>query len=293
MSERQEFGIVIVHYSGFSDLEACLASVITDVAGTDVLVVHTGADSRVQRRTKEYNVGYVPLPSNPGYGAALNVGLAYFPKRTVLCANSDLLFSAGSIRFLAELASLANGICFPLQQSPEGSAPHPDSLLDQLSVGDTVRRWLGIGRKRRLRQRARLVADLAVVRATYKFNGIRYSGSGACFAIAAAPVIALGGIPEQFFLQEEDRLLCWKAARQSIPLLLVGGITVTHLGGMRGERPGLRKLCQRRKVELEGYRQRRGSVPLIVQVIIALGLLARVLACAFFWLHSIRIHNSK
>lgn len=275
MVDQGRYGVVVVHYSGLEHLAACLASARNEVGPGDIAVVHTGMDVRVEALVASYGAIYLSLPSNPGYGSALNVGIREFSGRPVLCSNSDIAFPAGGVEALAQLAELSRGIAFPAQALGEQGPIHPDTLLDQLSLLDSSRRWLGLGRAGHGRCRSTFVDGLVASRATYQFDGRRYSGSGACFAVSSGALDTLGGIPEEFFLQEEDRLLCLRAAQLSVPLLLVGSVVVVHEGGMRSRRATGVDLDRRRAAEFVAYNVRYGFVPLRAYALVAAGVTVR------------------
>lgn len=269
------YGLVVVHYRGLPDLESCLASALENLGQFEVVVVQTGTEPEVAEIVRRFGAAHIWLPSNPGYGAALNVGLSSTGGVATICSNSDVTFPPGTLDRLADLAATVSGIVFPFQSSTASASAHSDSLLDQLSFADTVRRWTGFGRRSRTKRRKRLIDSVVDAGANYGFSGYRYSGSGACFALSASALAVVGKIPDEFFLQEEDRLLCLRAAESAVPLLLAGGIGVVHVGGMRSVRVTPADAYARAVAELTAYRIRRGVVPVRARAVVFFGLAVR------------------
>jgi GT2 family glycosyltransferase len=274
--------VVVVAYDAVTDLPQCLRSLVASglALAEKVVVVDTSADGRHRDFVAMSDCTWLPLPSNPGYGAALNAGIARTSGDALVLANADVDFDAGCARSLTDRALETGGIVFPVQLDSVTREPHVDSLLEDLSVADSVHRWLGVGRAASERARAKeLQRALESARITPIPNG--RSGSGACLAVARSCVEGLGGVPEYFFLQEEDRLLSQLARESGRPVELHGGCVVVHAGGFRNSWPTAKALLARASTERSAFRARGHGVPPIVYGVQILGIAARLAAAPF------------
>lgn len=118
--------VVVVSYNTREHLRACLASLAAE-SPADVVVVDNGStDGSVEMVRREFPaVRVVEDPSNPGYGAASNQGVAACDTPYVLVINSDTLLRGGTLEALREFMDRhpRAGIAGPRLVHADGS-PH-------------------------------------------------------------------------------------------------------------------------------------------------------------------------
>lgn len=197
------FSISIVLYkTSRSDIEKCLKSV--DHVGTEirVYIIDNSPTDELKSAFRRPDMVYVHNPSNPGFGAAHNVGLRMsadegFDYHLVL--NADIAFSEDVITPMIEYmdAHPDVGQMMPQVKNPDGTlqrlcklVPTPADLLFRRLLPSTVL----TDRQRRFELR-----DSGYERTMF------VPFLSGCFMLLRNSVIeAVGGFDERFFMYSED-----------------------------------------------------------------------------------------
>src|SRR5690606_26855356 len=116
-----------------------LAGLLASLAGPamELVVVNVGDDPAVRRVVDTTGATHVPLPGNPGYAAAVNLGAAHPRAEIVLFRNDDLAVPAATARALAAVVRDGEAdVAVPCLVNGDGAVeataqalPSPGSLL--------------------------------------------------------------------------------------------------------------------------------------------------------------------
>ncbi|HEY4152623.1 MAG TPA: glycosyltransferase, partial [Pseudolysinimonas sp.] len=141
-SREPSVGIVTVAYRSNGVLEGFLDSVVA--SGTEplpVVIVDNApgdADDASQLSARR-SASYLPLPSNPGYGGAVNAGVRALPASVewILVSNPDVVLAPGSVDLLrlAGDADPAIGAIGPAVLNPDGSIYPSARAVPSLRTG--------------------------------------------------------------------------------------------------------------------------------------------------------------
>ena len=222
--------VVTVAYRSNEVLPGFLAS----IAGASSEPVHTvvvdnrpDADSRAAELAAEIGAAYVAQPSNPGYGGAVNAGVATLPAevRWVLVSNPDVVLHPGVIDALVAVGESDDriGAIGPAVLNPDGtvypSARRVPSLRTGVGHALFVNLWHDNPWTRRYR------ADDEAVAA-------RDAGwlSGACLLVRRTAFDELGGFDEHYFMYFEDVDLGYRLGKAGYRNRFEPGAAVTHAG---------------------------------------------------------------
>lgn len=248
----------------------CLASVVREAPGAQVVVVDDGGTDQIGRRVQERQPGTVVLRHEAarGFSAAANAGLAAADGQILVCLNSDTELEPGSVEALrtafAENSELGIGgarLLYPDGRPQWSGGAEPDLL------------WLfaltsGLGRFRRfLSPRKAPLEEPALRRLDWV--------SGAALAIRRATWTVAGPFSERYRFYAQDLELCRRAHDRGFEIGVVGGFRVLHhhgatiaphsTGADRGQRldllwPDLADWYQGRHGPAAGGRARRAML---------------------------------
>ncbi|MBX9472710.1 glycosyltransferase family 2 protein [Microcella sp.] len=222
--------VVTVAYRSNEVLPGFLAS----IAGASSELVHTvvvdnrpDADSRAEELAAEIGAAYVAQPNNPGYGGAINAGVATLPDEVhwVLVSNPDVVLHPGVIDALVAVGESDDriGAIGPAVLNPDGtvypSARRVPSLRTGVGHALFVNLWHDNPWTRRYR------ADDEAVAA-------RDAGwlSGACLLVRRTAFDELGGFDEHYFMYFEDVDLGYRLGKAGYRNRFEPGAAVTHVG---------------------------------------------------------------
>ncbi len=183
--------------------------------------------SRAAELAQARGAHYVPLPENPGYGGAINVGVATLPGsvRWVLVSNPDVVLHPGVIDALVAVGESDStiGAIGPAVLNPDGtvypSARRVPSLRTGVGHALFVNLWHDNPWTRRYR------ADDETVAA-------RDAGwlSGACLLIRRSAFDALDGFDDAYFMYFEDVDLGYRLGKAGYRNRYEPTVSVTHVG---------------------------------------------------------------
>ena len=229
-SSTARIAVVTVAFRSNEVLPGFLAS----IAGASVEPVHTvvvdnrpDEVSRAAELAREIGAAYVAQPSNPGYGGAINAGVATLPAevRWVLVSNPDVVLHPGVIDALVAVgeSDARIGAIGPAVLNPDGtvypSARRVPSLRTGVGHALFVNLWHDNPWTRRYR------ADDQAVAA-------RDAGwlSGACLLVRRDVFDELGGFDEQYFMYFEDVDLGYRLGKAGYRNRYEPDVAVTHVG---------------------------------------------------------------
>jgi hypothetical protein len=197
MDAGAPISVVIPSWNCLSELRACLDSVSAQGAGAAPLVIDNGsADGTVAFLEREA-IPHVALPSNVGFAAAVNHGVACSETPFVMVLNADAVLERGCLERLA--AGLSGDrrlggvqpLILRLERGVRGD-PGPESVV--YSLGQCLTRdgrALELGAGGRLGELAPLSREI-------------FGACGAACLLRREMLDALGGYEERYFAFYED-----------------------------------------------------------------------------------------
>lgn len=224
-------GVVTVAYRSDDVLPSFLASVPTaSIRAIAAVVVDNrpGDESAAHVLATEAGATYVPMPGNPGYGAAINAGVAALPESVdwVLVTNPDVTLTRGAIDTLVAVGISSGdiGSVGPAVLNSDGtvypSARAVPSLRTGIGHALFVNLWQTNPWTRRYRQEAPVG------------GGRRDTGwlSGACVLVRRSAFAAVGGFDDEYFMYFEDVDLGYRLGKSGWRNVYEPAATVTHSG---------------------------------------------------------------
>jgi GT2 family glycosyltransferase len=232
---------IVVNFNSAGHLERCLTALTASLEGlpSEAVVVDNastdgspaGADAFGPRVTLHRQ------PTNRGFAAAANTGLALTTREYALILNPDVMLSRDTVRTLmAELdahpeCGLAGPRLFDPDGRVQGSARGDPNMLTGLFGRATL--------LTRLFPRLRIVRRNVV--SDFGRDGDRAEVdwvSGACMLGRRTALEAVGGFDERFFLYWEDADLCRRLRNRGFTIRYVPHATATHTTGVSSRRAG-------------------------------------------------------
>lgn len=177
----------------------------------------------------QHGAHYIALPSNPGYGGAINAGVASLATsvRWVLVSNPDVVLHAGVIDALAAVGESDERIAAigPAVLNPDGTVYPSARRVPSLRTGVGHALFVNLWTDNPWTKRYRQDADEAVT--------ARDAGwlSGACLLIRRDVFDALGGFDEGYFMYFEDVDLGYRLGKAGWRNRYEPSTAVTHVGG--------------------------------------------------------------
>ncbi|WP_191412334.1 glycosyltransferase family 2 protein [Salinibacterium sp. ZJ70] len=225
-------GVVTVSYGSDDVLPGLLASIPAAAGGADAVVVvvdNLPSEGDSEGIARRFGATYVPLPENPGYGGAMNAGVAMLPASVewVLIVNPDVALDAGSIAALVAYGAAHPdaGSVGPLVRNPDGTAYPSARAVPSLRTGvghaliGPV--WAGNPWTRAYRKDST------------ETPALRDAGwlSGACVLVRRRVFDEIGGFDEGYFMYFEDVDLGARIGRAGYRNVYEPAAAVTHEGG--------------------------------------------------------------
>jgi N-acetylglucosaminyl-diphospho-decaprenol L-rhamnosyltransferase len=223
-------GIVTVAYRSNAVLAGFLDSVgaASRVKPPVVVVDNAPGDDDARALSAEAGATHVPLPSNPGYGGAVNAGVRELPASVawVLISNPDVVLGRGSIDAMLETAETDRriGAVGPAVLNPDGSVYPSARAVPSLRTG--------IGHALFANLWQRYPWTLAYRRETDPSDRARDAGwlSGSCLLVRRSAFDEIGGFDEGYFMYFEDVDLGFRLGRAGYRNVYEPASTVTHVG---------------------------------------------------------------
>ena len=221
---------------------------------TVVVVDNASTDGSVQAvRARHASVHVIANSTNPGYGAAINQGIAATTSRFVWVANADVVTSPDTLAVLADFLE-----AHPTAALVAPRLRHPDGTV-QLSWGrephlgtEFLQRWWW----------RRLEAEPGQPRLTRQAATARRVDwvLGAAMLIRRTAFDALKGFDPSYFMYFEEVDLCSRARRAGWDIWYVPTADAVHAGrASTGQIPHDMAVAYRRS-QLKYYRQFHGPL---------------------------------
>jgi GT2 family glycosyltransferase/glycosyltransferase involved in cell wall biosynthesis len=255
----RELAVVVVTYRSAAVVGDCLAALPAALEGAGswrVLVVDNASPDdtvAVVGRVAPW-AQVLPQPTNGGFAAGVNAGVAAAAGCDVLILNADVQLAAGSVRLLRDAAEQPGvGIAVPRLANATGE------LQPSLRRRPTVLRAVGeavLGGSRAGRYGP--LGELVLNPARYARPGRADWATGAAWLVRRACLDAVGRFDERFFLYSEETDFAVRAAAAGFALWYVPAAGAVHLGGESGTSSPLWSLLTANRVRL--HRLRHGRV---------------------------------
>ena len=206
--------LVVVNFAASGLIAANLAGAALRSVVDGVVIVDNPSSAEETRRIRELCAAngweLVELPSNEGFGAGVNAGIARAGDlgcTRVLVLNPDATIDPGSIRALLDASRVDHeALVGPRVIRSDGTAWFTGAVLDP-----------DRGSTRRARD-----DELA---------GDRTWQTGACFLTTIAMWDTVGGFDDDYFMYWEDIDLSWRWREAGGALVLLGEATAVHDAG--------------------------------------------------------------
>lgn len=223
-------GVVTVAFRSDRVLEPFLKSARSsrDASLEIVVVDNCPNEGEARRLSAENDAHYVPLDSNPGYGAAVNAGVAVLGSDIdwVLISNPDVELETDAVARLVSTGMSESdiGAVGPLIMNPDGSIYPSARAVPSLRTGVGhavfVRVWPSNPFTRRYHD-AHRASDVR-----------RDAGwlSGACLLVRREAFDLIGGFDEGYFMYFEDVDLGFRLGRAGYRSVLEPSARATHTG---------------------------------------------------------------
>ena len=229
--------VVTVSYGSADVLEDFLESIPAASLSPILTVVADNKpdiDSGVSALTASHSASYLPMPTNLGYGAAMNAAVASLPGEVewVLISNPDVVFTSGAVDALVAAgesdvriaavgpAILTGGRVYP-------SARSIPSLRNGIGHALFANIWVGNPWTKAYRKDS-------------EYEAIRRDAgwlSGACVLVRRSAFESLGGFDESFFMYFEDVDLGYRLGKSGFRNVYEPAALVEHSGAHSTESP--------------------------------------------------------
>lgn len=229
--------VVVVSYEVRERLLRCLASVRACIRRTQelcagaqvdlVVVDNASTDGTAFALRQQFpEVTVVAMPTNVGFGQAVNEGVRRVPGRLILILNPDTELAEDTIYRMARR----------LEADPRvgvlGARQVNDSGVFQLSVGPAPSLAAELGRKaiQMLLDRGVGWATKAVDAALQRRCDVDWVAAS-CMLLRRETFDAVGGFDPRFFLYFEDIDLCLRIRAQGLRVIYDPTVTIRHQRG--------------------------------------------------------------
>lgn len=254
-----DVGVVVVTYNCSHVLGGLLDSLADGLKGLNwrvVFVDNASSDGSVDA-IREAGFDVIVRGSNGGYSAAINDGIAHFPRAaSILVLNADVELAPGAVAAMFEVLSDDRvGVVAPkmlltsAESTLEFSQRRDPSLLSTWATALLGGRITG-----RLTRLSEKVSDERLYEAPRDIDW----ATGAVLLIGRRCIDAVGGWDESFFLYSEETDYCRRARDAGFAVRFTPGATVRHVGGGGVFQPRLRAMMVVNKVR--EYGRRHGSL---------------------------------
>ena len=229
--------VVTVSYDSADVLEDFLESIPAASLRPILTVVADNKpdiDSEVFALTASHSASYLAMPSNLGYGAAMNAAVASLPGEVewVLISNPDVVFTSGAVDALvaagesdARIAAVGPAIMTNNEVYP--SARSIPSLRNGIGHALFANIWVGNPWTKAYRKDS-------------EYEAIRRDAgwlSGACVLVRRSAFESLGGFDESFFMYFEDVDLGYRLGKSGFRNVYEPAALVEHSGAHSTESP--------------------------------------------------------
>lgn len=240
--------VIVVTYRSRNDIGACLASLREATQGLDaeiVVVDNASGDGTVDVARSYEGVTVVALPTNVGFGAGINAGLAASSGRWVLWVNPDSRLVGGRIADVLDwletqpdVGIVGGKILDPdgtIQRSARSFPSYGAALGHRYSV---LTRWFPNNPFSR--------AYLRAAETLTKIGPVDWV-SGAFLLHRREVSEALDGLDERFFMYCEDVDFCLRATQRGWRVVFHPGMVLEHAIGGSSRQVNRRMIVERHR----------------------------------------------
>jgi N-acetylglucosaminyl-diphospho-decaprenol L-rhamnosyltransferase len=241
--DLSDVGVVVVTYSPGAELDDFVASLDRVAPGIWLVLSDNGSTDGVPQRVAAERPSTTLLvnPDNPGYGAAVNAGVAAMPAfaEWILVCNPDLHLRPGTIERLRAVleADPTAGVAGPRILDVTGatypSARRLPSFRDGVGHALLARRWPSNPWTARYQR-----ADSSAVTTLTTTGWL----SGSCLLVRRRAFEQIGGFDPGYFMYFEDVDLGKRLAEADYRNVYVPDVEVVHIGGTTTSRHAERML---------------------------------------------------
>lgn len=272
---RPTVAVVSVSYGSEDELEAMLGSLPAAAAGPLLVVVADNLPGVGRTREVVAAAGgtYVPMPSNLGYGGAINEAVRGLPSEIewVMITNPDVVFHPGAIDRMVETGATTDdiGAVGPVVRNDDGSVYPSAREVPGIRVGSGHALFSNLWPSNPWTRR---------YHAATGSDSERDAGwlSGSCVLVRRVAFDGIGGFDEGFFMYFEDVDLGYRLSRAGWRNHFTPSAEVTHTGGhsTAGESAAMIRAHHR---SAERFIRKKYSRPLFwpVRVVLLIGLRLR------------------
>jgi N-acetylglucosaminyl-diphospho-decaprenol L-rhamnosyltransferase len=223
----RDVSVIIASHNTRVHLERCLTA-FRD--GYELIVVDTGSADGSQELVRERfpHVGLVELDANPGYGGALNEGIAHSSGEYLLLMNADAWPVGLAVERLLEFAETEPraGVVGPRLLNPDGTLQpsvrgFPTSW--RLATEYFFLRWLA--------PRSRVLNAFYGCRFDHRSRRDAEFLVGAVLLVRRQVVAEIGDFDTSFFMFNEEVDFCYRATSAGWDVIFWPGAEFVHVGG--------------------------------------------------------------
>jgi N-acetylglucosaminyl-diphospho-decaprenol L-rhamnosyltransferase len=222
-----DVSVIIASHNTRAHLERCLTT-LGDAR--EVIVVDTGSTDGTRElvRGSFAHVRLLELDSNPGYGAALNMGIALASADYLLLMNADAWPLADAVEHLREFA----------ESEPRAAIVGPRLLNPDLTLQPSVRGFPTPWRLateylflRRLAPRSGALNAFYACRFDHRSRRVAEFLVGAVLLARREAVDEIGAFDTDFFMFNEEVDLCYRARAAGWTVVFCPEAEFVHVGG--------------------------------------------------------------
>lgn len=222
-----DVSLIVVSHNTRGHLERCLSEL---GSGNEVIVVDTGSTDGSQELVRDRfpQMRLLVLPRNPGYGGALNAGIALASGRRLLLLNADTWPLPHAVERLVEFA----------EREPSAGVVGPRLLDPDRKLQPSVRGFPTLWRLATEYLFLRWLAPRS--RALNAFYGSGFDHGtrrevdfvvGAVMLVRRQMLDEIGGFDASFFMFNEEVDLCYRARKAGWSVVFWPGSEFVHVGG--------------------------------------------------------------
>jgi len=260
-AQRRPLAIIVVTFQSAEVVHDCLLSIATAAVDFDhrvIVVDNASSDDTVAVVAATMSgVEIIRRPSNDGFAAGVNCGVATAPNCDVLVLNADVRLRPDTISSLIRGSAAGCGIRVPRLVDATGRTvpslrrrPTLARAAGEALVGGRLGGWCP------------LLGELMLSPRTYERPTTADWATGAAWLVSRECLDALGPLDERYFLYSEETEYMLRAADHGFAVRYEPAAVAVHLGGEQSSSPTLWALSVCNKVRL--HRERQGATAAVL-----------------------------